>query len=382
MLRLACVGGALLFLAGAAFAQTGGLEGDVRGPDGSPAKDAVITIDRMDIRGHYETKTDKKGHWVHMGLPLGMFTVSCYLHAEDKEPADLKTGVRAMMGDRPTIVNFDLEAKKAERERLNEANQSGKLTKEQDRAMTPQQKAEFEKKVAERDSTLKKNKALNDAYTQGVQAIEAKQWDTAVQALEKGTQMDDKQPAIWAHLADAYLGSAESKAGPDREASLNKALEAYQKAIALKPEDGSMHNNYALALARAKKIPEMQVELTKAAELDPPNAGKYYYNLGAVLVNSGQNEAAGEAFKKAIDLDPNYADAHYQYGIYLISKAKVLPDGKIDSLPGTREAFQKYLELKPNGPYAEPSKQMIASLGGAVQTEYKDPNAPAKSKKK
>ena len=30
-----------------------------------------------------------------------------------------------------------------------------------------------------------------------------------------------------------------------------------------------------------------QAELTKAAQLDPPNAGKYFYNLGAVLVNTG-----------------------------------------------------------------------------------------------
>ena len=34
----------------------------------------------------------------------------------------------------------------------------------------------------------------------------------------------------------------------------------------------------------------MQAELKKAAELDPPNAGKYYYNLGAMLVNAGQTE--------------------------------------------------------------------------------------------
>ena len=45
----------------------------------------------------------------------------------------------------------------------------------------------------------------------------------------------------------------------------------------------------------------MQAELKKAADLDPANGGKYYYNLGAILVNSGQNDAAGEAFKKAID---------------------------------------------------------------------------------
>ena len=45
----------------------------------------------------------------------------------------------------------------------------------------------------------------------------------------------------------------------------------------------------------------MQEALDKAVELDPPNAGRYYYNLGAVLTNMGQTDAACKAFKKAID---------------------------------------------------------------------------------
>ncbi len=88
-------------------------------------------------------------------------------------------------------------------------------------------------------------------------------------------------------------------------------------------------------LAKQKKFDEAQAELTKAAQLDPPQAGKYYYNIGAVLVNTGQMEPAGEAFKKAIEIDPNYADAHYQYGIYLIGKATTTADGKITRAAGT-----------------------------------------------
>ena len=36
----------------------------------------------------------------------------------------------------------------------------------------------------------------------------------------------------------------------------------------------------------------MLTNLDKAAQLDPPGAGKYFYNMGALLVNSAQNEAA------------------------------------------------------------------------------------------
>ena len=116
---------------------------------------------------------------------------------------------------------------------------------------------------------------------------------------------------------------AETKTGAEFDTNIGKALEAYTKAIELKPDDPASHNNYALALAKAKKFPEMQAELKKAADLDPANGGKYYYNLGAILVNSGQNDAAGEAFKKAIELTPTYADAYYQYGVTLVGKAQI-----------------------------------------------------------
>jgi tetratricopeptide (TPR) repeat protein len=128
--------------------------------------------------------------------------------------------------------------------------------------------------------------------------------------------------------------------------------------------------------------PEAQAALEKAAALDPPNAGKYYYNLGAVMMNTGQLDAAGEAFKKAISLTPNYAAAQFQYGLYLLGKAQIAPDGKIQPPEGTREALQEYLKLEPNGPNAEQAKGILASLESAIETQYVNPDAKKKSTKK
>jgi tetratricopeptide (TPR) repeat protein len=97
-------------------------------------------------------------------------------------------------------------------------------------------------------------------------------------------------------------------------------------------------------------------------------------------VNGGQSEAAGEEFKKAIDADPKYADAQYQYGVYLASKATTDATGKIKAEPGTIEALQKYLELKPDGNFAPSAKDLIAQLGGTVNTTFTNPNAPKKKK--
>jgi tetratricopeptide (TPR) repeat protein len=369
--------GALLFTL-ASFAQTTtSLEGEVKGEDGAPLKGALVKIDRKDIKGHYQVKTDKKGHYFHAGLPIGVYKVTLEVDGKDVDSVD---NVRTTLGD-PIPINFDMHAAAQRRQALQTAAESGQLTKDQARGMSAEERAALEKQTKERAQQLAKNKALNDAFNVGMEALKTKQYDTAVQQFTKAGEMDPNQNVVWAQLAEAYVGLASTKTGAEHDDAMNKGLDAFQKALTLKPDDAAYHNNYALALAKAKKFPEAEAELGKAAQLDPPNAGKYYYNLGALLVNSGQTDPAGEAFKKAIEADPNYADAQYQYGIFLIGKAQVGADGKVTPPTGTREAFEKYLQLKPDGPFAQSAKAMLDSMAGTLDTSYQNP-AAKKTKKK
>jgi Tfp pilus assembly protein PilF len=362
----------VLLFAGAALAQTSAIEGTVKGADGQPVKDALVKIDRTDIKGHYEVKTKKKGDYFHAGLPLGTYKITVAIDGKDVDTVDK---VRTRLGD-PVTINFDLH-QQAERAAANaKAMETGQLTKEQERDMSPEAKAALEKQVKQRSAEMQKNKALNDAFNTGMEGLKNKQYEAAVQSLTKAAEMDPKQHVIWGNLAEAYSELAKTKTGAEQQAALDKALETYPKAIELLPTDASYHNNYALALARAKKFDQMQEELNKAVSIDQANAGRYYYNMGAVLTNAGQSGPACDAFKKAIDTDPNYADAFYQYGICLTSKATNTADGKIIFPPGTDAAFQKYLELKPDGPNAEAAKGMLATMGSKVETVYRNPNAP------
>jgi tetratricopeptide (TPR) repeat protein len=368
----------ILFCAVAGFAQTSSMEGDVKGADGAPLKGAVIKIDREDIKGHYQVKTDKKGHYYYGGLPLGQYKITLEVDGKD---VDFVDKVKTRLGD-PIENNFDMHAQAQKQQALNQAAETGNLSKDQARGMSPEEKAAFEKANKERTEMKAKGKALNDAFNAGKEAVNAKQFDVAVTQFSKATEIAPDQPVVWANLGDAEIALAKTKTGAEHDDALNKGLEAYKKTLELKPDDAGVHNNYALALAQAKKFDEAQAELAKAAQLDPPSAGKYYYNLGALLVNNGQSEPAGQAFKKAIDADPKYADAQYQYGIYLIGKATLGADGKYDPVPGTREAFQAYLELRPDGPNAEAAKGMLASLSGSVDTSYQNPSAKKKTTKK
>jgi tetratricopeptide (TPR) repeat protein len=366
-----------LMFTGASWAQFTAIEGDVKGPDGKPLVNAQILIEREDMKGTFKgAKTDKKGHYIYNGLPVGgTFTVSVFVDGQKRDSAAHQ---KVRLGD-PIAVNFDLKAAVEEQKSIQKTLESGgQLTKEQERGMTKEQKEALEKHAKENAATMAKNKALNDTFNAGKEALAAKNYDAAVQAFEKGSEMDPNQNVVWANLADAYIALAATKTGDEQTATMTKGLDAYVKALALKPDDAAYHNNYALALARAKKYDDAQNELNKAAQLDPSSAGKYYYNLGAVLVNTGQTDPALAAFKKATEADPNYADAQFQYATVLSSKLTTTPKGEVVAPPGMKEALEKYLALAPTGPYAEASKALLQAISTTVQTNYTNPDAPKK----
>jgi tetratricopeptide (TPR) repeat protein len=363
-----------LLFAGASYAQISAIEGDVKGADGQPVKGAEILIERKDMKGTYKgAKTDKKGHYIYNGLPLGNYKVSLLVEGQVKDSVD---GVRTKLGD-PSDVSFDLR-------KVGQAPQGapGGLgaapAAEQERGMSKEQKEARDKAKAAQEAAIAKNKALNDAFNAGKEAMLAKNYDAAADAFKKASEVDASQHVIWASLGEAYVNQSAVKTGADQQAALEQGMQAYAKAIELKPDDPGYHNNYALALAKDKKFTESQAELQKAAQIDPTNAAKYYYNLGAVLVNTGQNDAAGEAFKKAIDTDPTYADAQFQYATVLSGKLATAADGKVTAPPGMQEALEKYLALKPDGQYADAAKAMLQMIGATIQTNYENPNAPKK----
>ncbi len=361
--HLLTLAGLLLFFSAASLAQTSSLEGDVKDENGQPLQNALVKIDRKDIKGHYQVKTNKKGHYFHAGLPLGQYKLTLEVNGKD---VDFVDNVRTKFGDTEK-VDFSLSDVK---NRQAAAAAGVALTQEQARQMTPEQRKQIEENTKKQREQLSKNKALNDAFNAGMEAMRAKNWDAAIQEFQKGAEMDPKQHVLWAQMADAQVNLANGKPANEQQAIIAKALESYGKALELKPDDAAYHNNYGLALARIGKYAEAQAELGKAAQLNPAEAGKYYFNLGAILVNTGHNDEAYEAFKKAVAADPKYAPAHYQVGLYLLSKAKVSPDGKVTPEPGTAEAFQKYLELEPNGPYADSAKGSLQAITSSVQTEF------------
>jgi tetratricopeptide (TPR) repeat protein len=351
-----------------AFGQITGMRGVVKGVDGKPAVDAEVRIERKDNKGSFKTKTNKKGEFVYMGLQSGTYDVAIFV---DNAETDKKVNIRVDLNNQPDLV-FDLSEAGKKKE-------AAKAAAEQQQQAANMSKAEMEaaeKADKARAEAMKKNKELNDAFNVGMTAGKAEQWDEAIAALTKASEIDPKQDVVWSNLAETYVARAK-KTPAERDAILAKGIEVWAKAIELKPENAGYRNNFGLALAEARRVKEASDELTKAATLDPPNAGMYYNNLGAVLMNRSESDAAYEAFKKAVEVNPNFAEAHFQIGSYLAGKGTLVGD-VFSAPPGTKEAFETYLALAPTGPNADAAKGMLQALGEKIQTSYTNPNAPQK----
>ena len=373
----------LAILALVALAQTAQIEGTVLGEDGQPLQGAVVKFVRSDVKQTLSNvKTDKKGHFLYMGLPPGSQWVIS-VEVGGKEVGSQNT--RASLAS-PANLKFDLGQIKRERDAQTEAMK--KLVEGGDinaatKGMSSEQRQQLEELQKQNEAALRKNKDLSDAYSGAMTALQASNFADAIAGFEKASALDPKQIAVWLGMADAYMGSFKAKKGDERAADVQKCLDAYAKALELKPEEAGIHNNLGRALAEAGKFPEAQAEMNKAAQIDPPGAGKYFYNLGAILVNIGQADAAAEAFKKAFDADPNYGDAVYQYGVSLMAKAQVAADGTVTPAPGTVEAFQKCVDLGAEKcKFSQQAKDMMEALHAKVETTYRDPNAKKTTTKK
>ena len=388
--RTLSLGGLVFLLAGATWAQTTTIEGDVKDQNGAPLKGAEIVLERTDIKGHYKVKSDKKGHWLYTGLPFGTYDITC---AVDGKVMDGMKGVRSKYGD-STIVDFDLRKVAAQQQAAQQANATGELSNDQTRGMSKEQKEQYEAQLKKNAETIKKNKALNDAYNVAKESLTAAQaeqdktqklakYQAAVDAFNKAKEIDPSQVAIWDSLGESYTGLGDAQTGDERNKSYDAAIEAYKKGLEIKPNDAGVYNQMGNLYGKQKKIPEATEALNKAAQLDPTMAAKAYYNMGANMVNTGSPDKASEFFKKATDADPNYAEAWYQYGSLQMMQGKIDPKtGAQTYPPETSTALKKYMELQPTGPHAQEAEAMLQAMGEKVETKIHNPDATTPAKKK
>jgi Flp pilus assembly protein TadD len=199
------------------------------------------------------------------------------------------------------------------------------------------------------DQERKAKEEVSKAPADQRDAAKAKVTDLSNQAVAEftaaqkaATEKDTNQHIIWAKLAEAY----------DLAGRNDDAINAYQQAIAAKPDVPGYYNNLGNVQARSGKVDEARTSYTKSAELDPPNAATAWRNFGISLYNAGRLKEAVEPLKKASELDSKNPQVWYLLGAALVGSMETKKNGdKLEFIiqPGTVEAYQKAVELDPNG---------------------------------
>jgi tetratricopeptide (TPR) repeat protein len=340
-----------------AAAQGGSISGTIMDVNGKPW--AEVTIRSVSDQGaKQETKTDSGGKFSLPNVRAGIYDVFIVFPPPNDKQAPYQVKVRVQTGEDAKVdLNFqEIVAKQgaAAQEQVKKAEEAKskleglKAHFNAGNALIDQEKqAKVDLAKAPPDQRDAAKQKLADLSNQAVKEFQ----EAAKNLVEK----DPNAHLVWFKLAEAY-----DTAGRNEDAA-----QAYQQAIAAKPDVPGYYNNMGNVLARAGKIDEAKAAYTKSAELDPANAATAWRNFGISLYNANRLADAIEPLQKATELDPKSAQAWYLLGASLLMKMttkKVGDKEEVQLAPGTVEAYQKAEELDPNGQWGQQAKQGLTDL--------------------
>jgi tetratricopeptide (TPR) repeat protein len=304
-----------LSFAAVASAQTGQIRGKVLDAQGQPVPDAKIVIDfKGNITRVNETKTDKRGTYIQVGLQIGPYEVTA---SKGELTQTLKATVNAGAA---TALDFTLTP----------STGGGAMSADEAKAMEA------------------KRKELEGRYVAAVGMLDAGQVDEGIAALKLLMAETGGCAVCEVKIGDA-LWKKNDEAGAEA---------AYKRAIAADAKMADAYAQLANLYNQQKKFDQASEMSKKANELAGAGAAgggnaSVVFNQGIIFWNQSKIPEAKAQFEQAIKIDPNLAEAHYWLGMALVNEG---------DLPGSKASFEKYLSLAPTGQYADTAKGILASI--------------------
>jgi tetratricopeptide (TPR) repeat protein len=335
-----------------------GSDGSIRGTildvEGKPWAD--LGVQAVSEQGaKVEAKTDKNGEYIIHNLRSGVYTIYIQLPAPSK-PYPAQVQVQSGTESKADLNFKDIAASQGA------AYQEAKKKNDEAKGKMDNLKAHFAagNAIIEQEKTARNDltKAPADQRDAAKQKLTELSDQAAKEFQEAAKNLGEKDPN--AHLVAFKLGEAYDTAG-----RYDEAAQAYQQAIAAKPDVPGYYNNLGNVLAKAGKIDDAKAAYTKSAELDPPNAATAWRNFGISLYNANRLGDAIEPLQKSADLDPKNPQTWYLLGASLVYKMtiKKVGDKEVPEFaPGTIEAYKKAVELDPDGTWGQQAKQGLDQL--------------------
>ncbi len=188
--------------------------------------------------------------------------------------------------------------------------------------------------------------------------------------MTKDTALKPDEPILWTQLAYAQ---SSLKKYDQAETTYKKALDIENAAKKPNPEIlGKIHSGLGEVYARTGKVQQANAEFDAAAKADPTRAALYLRNEAVIFFQEKNGPAQVAAANEAIQTTPNDAILYYIKGQGLVQNATIDPKTqRIVLPPDCAAAYQKYLELSPDGPYAGEVKGILSQAGEKISSSYK-----------
>lgn len=320
-LSICAVAVALTLAAAPASAQTGQVKGKVVDAQGNPVVGAKVTIFNKQTNRSLETKTDKKGEYIQVGLSPGEYKITV---AQDALSVDKDVRISLDMA----VHNFRLVP-------------GGGATGSKEDAAKAKAKSEL----------------MNKTFNEGVTLSNEGKTDEAIAKFREIIAVIPNCPECYANIGTVQ---AQAKRYDEAEAS-------YKKAVEVKPDFAEAYNGLANVYNAMKKFDlaaeasKKALDLSAAAPGAPgataaaPNASAIF-NQGVILWNAGKIPEAKAQFEQAVKLDPNLADAQYWLGMALVNA------GTPEAMKQAKPHFEAYIKLAPNGANIETAKAIVATI--------------------
>jgi tetratricopeptide (TPR) repeat protein len=423
LLRTACILAAATLLSTAVFAQSGQVEGTVKikAADGSlkPAPGILVDIYRLDIKGHYDVKTDKNGHYVRLGLPLQgsfLFVFS--------GPGATPTWMNNLRITQMPVVDITLEAGDGRTLTYDEIQKQigqqkggggGGAAQPPPKTMSAADRAKAEALQKEQEAKMKEAKDVQSSFDQarehynsGVEMMKTANYQGALSEFEQASTVDPGKHAVMLMLnyrANANLAEAHYQLGvelfnkkqrPEAKTHFEAAVASVKKALAIAPTDTAENNPnlnndlviyYNILAKNASLLVEYYgaadlvdptiKEIEKAEAIDAANANKWGVMKADLLRSAGRTDNAVAAYKKVLAADPANVDALYGLGLTLIASTE---------RPQIQEGANALAEFVAKAPATDKRvpivKDALEGVKNAYKVEAEKPASTSKGKKK
>ena len=282
------------------------VRGKVTDAQGKPVQDATVLFEAVDANRKTQTKTDKNGDFLQVGLSSGAYKVTA-----SKDKVGTQT-LNAQVRQGPNNpMSFTLSAT------------SGVSAGDKEAAA-----------------------AIQASAGAAVEAMKAGRHD---EAIAKFQEVIAKVPTC----SDCYYNIGVSQMAKQQQ---SEAEASFKKAIELKPDNADAYTALANLYNSQKKFDlaaEASANAAKYAGAGGGGNAESSYNQGVILFNAGKFAEAKTQFEAATKADPNHAMAQYQLGMTSLN---------LGQIPDAVAALEAYLKVDPNGPKAAEVKAALPAL--------------------